>query len=143
MPIEFHFSVPMDCKDLQDSLRINSTTADSQVARLDADSVNCTKITDGRAPSSLYSGGVNTTWIFAAKLVDVSSGVHTVTISNVSTEDGTSFTKVLRYYVHNHPAFRELTYPTPSRLTCDRLFSVSRVSTRPSSIYNVELLTLN
>ena len=94
MHIEFHFSVPMDCKDIQDSLRINSTTADGQVARLDNSSF-CRNITDERAPSSLYSGGVNTTFMFAADLVDVSSGVHTVTISNATTADGKSFTKVL------------------------------------------------
>ena len=117
MHIEFHFSVPMDCKDIQSSLRINSTTADNQVARLDDDSIVCRDIPDGRDPSSLYSGGVNTTWMFAADLVDVSSGVHTVTISNVSTVNKTHSTKVLRYQSLTHHKFRAESKPKISSST--------------------------
>lgn len=101
--IEIHFSVPfsvpMDCQDVRNSLRINSTTADSQVARLDESSIDCGNVPDGKFPPSLYSGGVKTTWVFAADLIDVSNGIHTVTVSNASTQGRTSFTKVL--YLHS------------------------------------------
>ena len=119
--IEIHFSAPMDCKNIQDSLLINSTTADRQVARLDDSSIDCKDVPDGRSPPPLYSGGVNTTWIFAADLVNLSNGIHTVTVRNASTADRTSSTKVLPLLVPSQAGSkgtRAFTTPRLLVLTC-------------------------
>ena len=98
--IELHFSVPMDCNNVKASLLINSTTADNQIAHLDDNSVVCNNVTAGASPIPLYSGGVNTTWTFAANLTNVSNGIHAVTVNNASTADGKGSTKVI-----SHPSY--------------------------------------
>ena len=100
--IEIHFSVPMDCDNVKSSLLINSTTADGQVAKLDESSVVCKDIPAGQSPPPLYTGGVNTTWTFAANLTNVSNGVHAVTVSNVSTADGANRTEVFNPSIYLH-----------------------------------------
>ena len=93
--IEIQFSMPMDCTNIKSSLLINSTTSDNQIATLDNSSIDCKNVSSKNNPTPLYSGGVNTTWTFAANLTNVSNGIHTVTVKNASTSDGKSFTKVL------------------------------------------------
>ena len=92
--LELHFSVPMDCNNVKASILINSTTANNQTAQLDDNSVVCKDVSSGASPLPLYSGGVNTTWTFAANLTNVANGVHAVTVNNASTADGKGFTKV-------------------------------------------------
>ena len=89
--IELHFSTEMDCDYLTRSLQINSTTEDKRIALLDRDSVKCQSV----APinQTLFVGGVPTLWTFVASLTDVSNGVHSITVHNVTAKDG-SYTDV-------------------------------------------------
>ena len=97
--IEIQFSVPMDCNNIKSSLSINSTTSDNQIATLDDKSIVCKNVSSEGNPDALLSGGVNTTWAFAANLTNVSNGIHTVTVNNATTSDGKSFTKVLSHLI--------------------------------------------
>lgn len=94
IPIELHFSAEMDCDQITTTLYVNSTTAANLTAKLDSGSVQCKKIASQDASPSPWSGGVNTAWIFAAKLIDVADGIHQVSIKNISATDGATFTKV-------------------------------------------------
>lgn len=99
IPIEIHFSAKMDCDEIKNSLYINSTAADKQVAKLDSDSVQCKEISSEDADPSPWSGGVSTAFIFAANLTNVLDGVHQVTIGNISAEDGKTFTKSVDHFL--------------------------------------------
>lgn len=92
VPIEVHFSAPMDCDQITNSIVLNSTTAHGQTAKLDKRSVQCKN--SSNADDSAFVGGVNTTWIFSAKLLNVSDGIHQLTLDNISSADGGSFTNV-------------------------------------------------
>ena len=92
VPIELHFSVPMNCDQITNELRFISTTGNNQTAQLDLTSVQCNE-TNNTAPSP-FSGGVNTTWTFAANLIHVSDGIHQLTLDNITTADGGSSTNV-------------------------------------------------
>ncbi len=90
--IAFHFSAPMDCDKITNGLLINSKVTNNQTAQLDKGSVQCKNTTDSDA--SPWSGGVNTTWAFTANLINVSDGIHQLTLDNTTTVDGKSFTNV-------------------------------------------------
>ena len=92
VPIELHFSVPMNCDQITKGLRFNSTTGNNQTAQLDPNSVHCNETTN--TDPSPFSGGVNTTWKFAANLIHVSDGIHQLTLDNISTADSGSSTNV-------------------------------------------------
>ena len=84
LPIELHFSVPMNCQQITNSLQINSVTADKRVPRLDLDSIRCQNISESDSTTPSFSGVVQTTWSFAATLTDVSDGIHQISMNNVS-----------------------------------------------------------
>ena len=85
LPIELHFSTPMNCQQIRNSLQINSTTSENRVPRLDLDSVRCQNISNSDSTTSSFSGVVQTTWSFAALLTNVSDGIHQISIRDAST----------------------------------------------------------
>lgn len=93
IPIELHFSIAMDCRQITESLQINSSTFDNQIARLDANSVRCQNISNTDTTTSpLVGTAVNTAWSFTATLVDVSDGIHQISLNNISTSDSNATT---------------------------------------------------
>jgi len=99
VPIEIHFSALMDCDQIKNTLSINSTTANNQTAKLDNSSIQCRNISSTEADPSPWSGGVDTAWVFAANLVNVSDGVHQVTVSNISATDGKTSTNSVDHFL--------------------------------------------
>ena len=89
--IEFHFSAAMDCDDIRDHLKIESTTEDKSVAQLDPASVQCGNATNTELPDPNLVGALASAFVFQATLVNVSNGVHAITVQNASTQDGKSF----------------------------------------------------
>ena len=85
IPIELHFSAPMDCQQITRTIQINSTTSDGSIPQLDTRSVQCHNVSniDNTLPS--FSGTTNTTWAFAGTLVGVADGVHQISLRNIST----------------------------------------------------------
>ncbi|KAK7732518.1 hypothetical protein SLS53_008403 [Cytospora paraplurivora] len=95
VPIEIHFSQRMDCDSITSGLTVNSTTDDGQVARINNGSITCAAIdavTDVR-----YVGQPATLWKFTAELENVSHGIHTLTITNASSTNGTYTNSVDRF----------------------------------------------
>lgn len=85
LEIEIHFSIPMDCQQVANSLQINSTTSDNRTPRVDVGSIHCNNVSDFRNATSSFSGAVNTAWSFTALLINVADGIHQISIKNVST----------------------------------------------------------
>lgn len=85
--IEIHFSSVMDCKDVTASIQINSTAEDLTVAQLNSSSVQCSSAPIGTEQPP-FVAGIPTAWIWKAQLVNVSNGIHMVTVQNASASDG-------------------------------------------------------
>lgn len=98
VPLEFHFSDEMNCKNVVDAISVNSTTGDGSVASIDKESVNCRLEFDTTTFVSRYTGSITgqipTAWKLSVNLVNVSDGVHSVTVANATTEQGNASTNV-------------------------------------------------
>ena len=98
VPIELHFSQEMDCNDVQNSITVNSSTTDGSTPSLDKSSVVCRTNFDTETIISPYTGPITgqipSMWVLAANLVNVSDGVHSVTVSNATTQAGNASTNV-------------------------------------------------
>lgn len=88
--IEIHFSSVMNCNSVTESIQVNSTTEDLVIAGLDRGSVQCASAPTGMDQPP-FVAGIPTAWIWKAQLVNVSNGIHTVTVQNASASNG-SFT---------------------------------------------------
>ena len=97
VPIEIHFSDEMDCSQLLNSISFKSTTVDNSVPSIDNSSVVCQSINDTAYDfpvQDLYSGQIVTAWKFSANLVNVSEGVHRLTVNNATTKADNATTNV-------------------------------------------------
>lgn len=86
--VELQFSQEMDCDSITKNIVVTSTTADKSSPGIDTKSVVCSKIQDSNPPP--YIGAITSAWSWKATLVDVSNGVHSLTIQNASTTNGVS-----------------------------------------------------
>ena len=91
---EIHFSQPMDCDQITNTIQINSTTAGGEVPQVDTGSVQCSNISAAKADHSPWCGAVDTTFIYAANLVNVSDGIHQISVNNITSANGTGSTGV-------------------------------------------------
>ena len=98
VPIEFHFSQEMNCENVLDAISISSSTEDGSLPLLNRSSVVCRESIDTEAFVSRYTGSITgqipSAWFLAAKLENVSDGVHRITLSNVTTKEGNASTNV-------------------------------------------------
>ncbi|THX82417.1 putative alpha 1,3 glucan synthase [Aureobasidium pullulans] len=86
--IEFQFSQEMDCDSITKNIVVISTTADESNPEIDTKSVVCSKTQDSSPPP--FVGAITSAWSWKATLVDVSHGIHSLTVQNASTTDGVS-----------------------------------------------------
>lgn len=91
---EIHFSQPMDCDQITNTILINSTTANGDVPRVDTSSAQCSNLSAAESNHSPWCGGVDTTFIYAANLVNVSDGIHQISVKNITTANRTASTGV-------------------------------------------------
>lgn len=87
LPFEIHFSRPMDCDSVKSSIRISSTTENNQTAELDSTSITCSPI-DAEQDIPGLVAQVGTAWVFSARLANVFNGIHSISVNNATTEDG-------------------------------------------------------
>jgi len=85
---ELYFSYEMDCNGMASVITVASTTQDGTTAQLDNSTISCAAV-NGTVP---YTGAVGNAWVYRASLVGVSNGVHTITVNNATTADGTAST---------------------------------------------------
>lgn len=84
--IEFHYSTEMKCTDFTDKIEIESRTEDGTKPSIDKASVNCGKVTSEDANSLVFTGSIPTTWKFKADLINVSNGLHSLTLRNLTAD---------------------------------------------------------
>lgn len=89
--IEFQFSRDMDCDFITKNLLINSTTTEVFSAQIDVGSVVCENFTD--TDSTKFAAQVPSVWSWKARLIDVPTGIHALTIANARTADGSGSTE--------------------------------------------------
>ena len=75
----------MNCQQITKALLIKSTTSDNSTPHVDTNSVRCRNISNSDNTLSTFSGMTNTTWSYAATLVNVSDGIHQISVNNIST----------------------------------------------------------
>jgi alpha-1,3-glucan synthase len=118
--IEFQFSDEMDCGEVTSSIDISSTTADKITAKIDNSTVSCNKIT-GASPS--FSGEVTATWSWKATLLEVSDGIHAITVKNATTSDGDRKTgSVDRFLIRVGKETNPMVFPRLANYTRGVLF---------------------
>lgn len=94
--IEIHFSTTMDCDSVTNSLTINSTTQDAITAQVVPGSISCQTVEPDKSSES-YVGQPATLWKYSADLENVSHGIHTMTVTNASTGNGSYTNAVDRF----------------------------------------------
>lgn len=82
----------MDCQQITDSLQITSTTADGQIPKLEPGSVKCVSVSEMEDAPLPFSAAVQTAWSFSARLMNVSDGIHQISLHNISSEADRSAT---------------------------------------------------
>lgn len=87
VPIEIRFSQEVDCEDIAKNLVIESTAQGGKVAELDLTTVSCHALDDD-VPSQV--GYVPTAFTFKAVLQNVAQGIHTYTVVNATSTNGTA-----------------------------------------------------
>ena len=120
LPIEIRFSSQMSCDSVTNNLVVDSTTQDGITAQLDKNSIKCSDI-DADPPS--HPGEMASAWSFKANLEQVSHGVHTVTLNNVTTSDNQLFTDARdRFMFRIGSSNNPMVFPATSNYTRDLLF---------------------
>lgn len=115
LSIQIQFSTAMNCSSVTDRLIINSTTQDGVSASVVPDTVSC----DSVEPiiTTAYVGEVPTSWVFSAYLQNVSHGIHTFTLNNASSENGTATNSVDRFMFRVGDISNPLVFPTANYST--------------------------
>lgn len=113
--IGIFFSTSMDCDSVADSLTVESHTQDGTTAAL----INGTASCDSVEPNttSAYTGQPATLWMFAAELGNVSHGIHTFTVSNASTGNGSFTGSVDRFMFRIGDASNPVVFPAANYST--------------------------
>jgi len=114
--IEIHFSTEMNCDQVTSAVRINSTTEDLRVARVQAGSVQCSKVTTTEIPQ--FVAGIPSAWSWKAKLENLSNGVHAVIVQNATNVDGSDSTQsVDRFLLRTGQLDNPMVFPQNSNYT--------------------------
>ncbi|KZF22864.1 glycosyltransferase family 5 protein [Xylona heveae TC161] len=107
--IELDFSTPMDCDSVRDNMEFQSSTEDRVTAKLDRSSIKCLTVAKVEAPK--WPGGIPTAWTFKANLVDVSHGIHQITIRNVTSQNSTFTNSVDHFFIRVGDSANPVVFP--------------------------------
>ena len=103
VPIEFHFSDEMNCQQVLDAIKFESTTEDGSTAKLDRASFSCRTENDTSVHVSKFTGPVTgqipSLWRVAGNMVNVSDGIHSITVGNVTNEVGNASTNAVNHFL--------------------------------------------
>ncbi|KAL4979952.1 hypothetical protein BDW66DRAFT_147863 [Aspergillus desertorum] len=85
--LSIYFSTGMDCDSVTKAIKVQSTTEVGKTAFIDEDSVECKKIDPSKTQ---WTGQLPSTWVWTSKLTRVYNGIHRLTVTNPTSEDGSS-----------------------------------------------------
>jgi alpha-1,3-glucan synthase len=99
--IEIFFSDEMNCDHVQNALSVTSTTETGIIPSFQ--DIFCENVNDTTARVSEYTGPVTNqvpaVWRISANLVNVSDGVHSIDIVNVTNEAGNAHTNAVNHFL--------------------------------------------
>ncbi|KAI4094491.1 MAG: hypothetical protein L6R37_007234 [Teloschistes peruensis] len=102
VPIKFHFSDVMVCEEVLRSLTVRSDTEDGFQASIDPSSIDCKNVAVADSDVSSLTGKplgeIPSTFSFAANLVDVSNGIHSIIVGNLTTREGKTSTNAVHSF---------------------------------------------
>ncbi|KAL8855438.1 MAG: hypothetical protein Q9178_007906 [Gyalolechia marmorata] len=102
VPIEIHFSDMMICEEVLGSLTIQSRTRDGTQPLIDPTSVTCKSVAvadgDVSALTSRPTREIPSAFSFSAILRGVTHGIHSITVGNVTTKGGRTFTNSINRF---------------------------------------------
>lgn len=87
LDVSIYFSTEMDCASVTNSTTLQSTTEFDQTASVDRDSVNCRSVDPSETQ---WTAQIPNTWVWTSKLTGVYNGIHRLTVTNATSEDGDS-----------------------------------------------------
>lgn len=108
--IEIYFSTSMDCTSVANSLTIDSHTQDGITAEVLAGTTSCGSVELNESSSS-YAGQPAALWKFSAELGNVSHGIHTFSVNNASSGNGSFTNSVDRFLFRIGDAFNPIVFP--------------------------------
>jgi alpha-1,3-glucan synthase len=116
---ELYFSMEMDCYGMTSQIEIASTTGDGTTAQIDNSTVSC-----AASPGTVeYTGAVGNAWVYRATLINVSNGMHTLTVRNATTSDGTGFTNTLdKFMLRVGQSDNPIVFPWTANYTSNILY---------------------
>ncbi|QSZ37320.1 hypothetical protein DSL72_009418 [Monilinia vaccinii-corymbosi] len=91
--IEFGFSEEMKCSDILTGMNITSRTEDGKVASLSTATgdYSC-EMLPSPVNATTFVASIPTAWVFKGKLINVSNGVHSITLKNIASNSGNATT---------------------------------------------------
>lgn len=108
--IEIFFSDEMNCEEVQKAITVTSTTEDNMVPSVK--DYSCATVNDTTARVSQYTGPITgqipAIWKITGIMTDVSDGVHSINVANVSTLSGNASTNAVNHFLvrvgrHDNP----------------------------------------
>lgn len=121
LPFELHFSWPMDCNSVKSRIHISSSTENNEIAELDASSITCSSVNVEDNTLGLVSQ-VGTMWTFSGQLTNVFDGIHSISVNNASTEDGSGTNANDTFMVRVGSLQNPVIFPGFANYTTDLLF---------------------
>ncbi|KAG8525784.1 uncharacterized protein KY384_000544 [Bacidia gigantensis] len=103
IPVEFWFSDEMDCDSVLNGLKCDSNTETGLTATFDKSNFRCHSEVDDTVNVSEFAGIVTGQmpglWKIAGNLVNVSDGVHTLTVGNVTNQVKNASTNAINHFL--------------------------------------------
>lgn len=112
VPFELRFSDEMNCQLVQNALSLASTTEDGSVPAIQNNSITSLKTNDTTVRVSQNTGPITgqiaSEWKISGNLVNVSDGIHTLTVANTTTLLGNASTNSVNHFMfrigqHDNP----------------------------------------
>ena len=127
--IQIQFSRTMSCDAVTNGTILHSTTAQGVMAQLNRTSVRCEEIDPD---PQRFVGDIGSIWQWSAELVNVPHGVHTYSVSNVTTADSLNSTNAVDTFMFRiGAADNPMVFPTTSNYTTNLIHRGSK----PGEIY--------
>jgi alpha-1,3-glucan synthase len=132
--ISLEFSHEMNCSEVAAAISVASTVEDGSSADIDLSSVSCFV---GKYDTNVpLTGAMPSAWTLSTDLVNVSNGVHVITIANVSASVGdnqTDATGIVKFMLRIGQSDNPMVFPTSANYSSTLLFkSAGENSSSPS-----------
>jgi alpha-1,3-glucan synthase len=100
----------MNCSSVNSSITIDSTTEDGSTASIDPESIVCSSV-DPQVVSPWF-GSLPTVWTLQANLLNVSDGIHVITVQGPSSQNSTGTTESTdHFFIRIGQAGNPLVFP--------------------------------